>query len=91
MRACKLDKNHNTIASMIESVRLVWIDTSWSRGRLLDGIAQNPINRAAVFIEIKNGPKDKLTESEEQFIKKHLGRCMVIWSWEQVQELRRMI
>ena len=91
MRACKKDKNHDEIAAAIRAVGLRWIDTFWSGGRLLDGIAINPNSRAMMFVEIKVGPKAKLTDDEHAFCKTHLGYCMVIWSVEQVRELRAMI
>jgi hypothetical protein len=74
----KKDANHEQIADIYRWYCPVVIDTSWSRGRLLDLIVIDK-NDKVRFVEIKNG-NEKLTKSEKKFIEKYGMHCRVIRS-----------
>lgn len=82
MIACRKDLYHNRIAAILIQAGWDVIDTSWSRGKLLDMIACKPRQHIAFFIEVKTGNK-QLTTDEENFIGSHREQCVVIRSVEQ--------
>jgi Holliday junction resolvase-like predicted endonuclease len=77
----KKDLYHNRIAAILIQAGWSVIDTSWSRGRLLDMIACKPRQRVAWFIEVKTGNKP-FTPDESKFIDAHREQCAVIRSVE---------
>lgn len=72
----KKDTNHNLIANLFRQYGYIVIDTSWSRGKLLDFIAYK-LHGELWFIEVKNGNK-KLTEDECCFIGKHKEKSILL-------------
>lgn len=74
----KKDNNHNTIAKLFQQYGYIVIDTSWSRGKLLDFIAYKRTGEVE-FVEVKNGKKT-LTGDEEKFIRNHSERSVVLRS-----------
>ena len=82
MKLYKKDDNHDFIKKEFQKLGFTWIDTHWSRGLLLDGIAI--LRGKCRFIEIKNKGKHSLTDDEIKFISAHNGLCEVVWSSEQV-------
>lgn len=87
MRAARKDANHDEIASTLRAAGWVWIDTHWSHGKLLDGIAYNPHTGSAWFIEIK-GKYGTLTPDEQRFFSMHPERSRIIKTPEQALTLR---
>ena len=84
--AYRHDDNHKAIAKAFQDCGWTVTDTSWSRGRLLDMIVERRKDEM-YYIEVKNGPKYELTDREKEFIPLHPGRCLIIWSVEQVKKL----
>lgn len=82
----KKDKNHESIEFLFQQYGYITIDTSWSRGKLLDFIAYK-LNGKCWFIEVKNGKKP-LTKDEEIFISKHPERSVVLRS---IEEAKRFL
>ena len=80
--ANRKDCFHNRIAAILIQAGWNVIDTSFSRGKLLDMIACKPRQHIAFFIEVKtdNAP---LTDSEREFIAKHREQCVIIRNIEQ--------
>jgi 3'-phosphoadenosine 5'-phosphosulfate sulfotransferase (PAPS reductase)/FAD synthetase len=75
----KKDNNHNEIVKQWQTFGFITIDTSWSRGKMLDFIAYKMNEIGVWFIEVKNG-KEPLTILEKEFIAKHPERSIVIRS-----------
>lgn len=78
------DTNHNSIAKLFMQFGWIVIDTSWSRGKLLDFFAYKVFGDF-YFVEIKNGNK-KLTDCEVDFIRQHPERSIVLTSIEAAQK-----
>lgn len=79
----KKDHNHNLISDIFKSFGWTVIDTSWSRGRLLDIIIYKS-RREFWFVEIKNGKKT-LTPAEVWFFNKHMERSILMRSAEEAK------
>jgi len=92
VRACKKDTTHTERVREMRQLGLDVIDTSWSQGRLLDCIAQHRGTGKAVFVEINNDARGKLTTSEAEFTRQH-AHCFIVRTREDVvalwEELRR--
>jgi hypothetical protein len=74
----KRDNNHDTIAALFRAYGYIVIDTSWSRGKLLDFIAYRPCNASDLwFVEVKS-KYGKITPDEEKFIAAHPERSVVL-------------
>lgn len=78
----KKDRNHNNIADQWKRFGWIVIDTSWSRGKMLDFIAYKLNESGVYFIEVKDGKKP-LTDDEKKFIEKHPERSIVVRSAEE--------
>lgn len=89
--AAKKDLNHNLISGAFRRMGWDVIDTSGSRGALLDLIVSRPKRQVSLFVEVKNGPKYKLTQSEIDFIRLHPEQSYVVWDVDQVYELSKSI
>jgi hypothetical protein len=70
------DTFHNRIAAILIQAGWTVIDTSWSRGRLLDMIIYKPRQKEFWFVEIKTGNRP-LTDKEKDFTAQHWQRCVV--------------
>jgi hypothetical protein len=69
MIIAKKDKNHKHIADTLRRCGWIVLDTSWSRGKLLDLIAYRPGPNVR-FIEVKGKGKN-ITDCEREFILDH--------------------
>lgn len=78
MYNCKKDANHNLIADVFMQAGWYVIDTSWSKGKLLDLIVYKRKGQFW-FVEVKVGNKP-LTDAEKKFIQDNSFRCVVIRS-----------
>jgi Holliday junction resolvase len=72
----KKDNNHNEIEKQWEAYGWITIDTSGSRGKLLDFIAYKRSGEV-YFVEVKNGNATP-TKCEKKFIAKHPERSVVV-------------
>jgi Holliday junction resolvase-like predicted endonuclease len=78
MSLYKKDNNHAAIAALFSSYGYTIIDTSWSRGKMLDFIAYRPHNGSDLwFVEVKS-KYNKLTPDEEKFIAANKERSVVL-------------
>jgi len=82
----KKDTNHNAIAYLFQSYGYIVIDTSWSRGKLLDFIAYKRTGEVW-FVEVKNGAKKKLTDDEMLFFSNHPERSISIHSTDEARSV----
>lgn len=74
----KKDLNHDEIEGLFNQFGWITVDTSWSKGKLLDFIAYK-IYGDFWFVEVKNGNKP-LTKDEIKFFHKHSERSVLIRS-----------
>lgn len=88
MSLYKKDKNHCDVMRVFQQFGFDCIDTSWSRGRLLDFIAVKRYGECW-FVEVKDGKK-KTTEMEDKFIRLH-QRSVVIRSIEEAEKFCREV
>jgi hypothetical protein len=78
MYASKKDTIHNDCAGIFLAFGWTVIDTSASKGKLLDMIIYKS-RKEFWFVEIKSGNK-KLTFEESKFFSRHMDRCVLVKS-----------
>ena len=76
----KKDLSHRARVNEMRTLGLDVIDTSWSRGKLLDCIVRHRGTGRAMYVEIKNSSKGKLTPDETAFINARPEACRVVAS-----------
>jgi hypothetical protein len=76
----KKDRSHDSRIAEMRTLGLDVIDTSWSRGKLLDCIVRHRGTGRAMYVEIKNSIKGKLTPDETAFVNARPEACRVVAS-----------